>query len=67
MPLAMICMALIFICLIGYWKSESLLMVTVFAAIVGCLIYVPQFLASVRPWRSSPALPLAPPWACADL
>ena len=24
MPLAMICMALIFICLIGYWKSESL-------------------------------------------
>jgi OPA family phosphoglycerate-like MFS transporter len=39
MPLAMICMALIFVCLIGYWKSESLLMVTVFAAIVGCLIY----------------------------
>lgn len=43
MPLAMICMALIFVCLIGYWKSESLLMVTIFAAIVGCLIYVPQF------------------------
>ncbi|EKE9083210.1 phosphoglycerate transporter PgtP, partial [Escherichia coli] len=48
MPLAMICMALIFICLIGYWKSESLFMVTIFAAIVGCLIYVPQFLASVQ-------------------
>lgn len=48
MPLAMICMALIFVCLIGYWKSESLLMVTIFAAIVGCLIYVPQFLASVQ-------------------
>ncbi len=48
MPLAIICMTLIFICLIGYWKSESLLMVTVFAAIVGCLIYVPQFLASVQ-------------------
>ena len=30
MPLAIICMTLIFICLIGYWKSESLLMVTVF-------------------------------------
>ena len=29
MPLAMICMALIFICLIGYWKSESLFMVTI--------------------------------------
>lgn len=49
MPLAMICMALIFVCLIGYWKSESLLMVTIFAAIVGCLIYVPQFLARLAP------------------
>lgn len=48
MPLAMICMALIFVCLIGYWKSESQLMVVAFAAIVGCLIYVPQFLASVQ-------------------
>ncbi|WP_380179038.1 phosphoglycerate transporter PgtP [Kalamiella sp. sgz302252] len=48
MPLAIICMALIFICLIGYWQSESLLLVTVFAAVVGCLIYVPQFLASVQ-------------------
>lgn len=48
MPLAMICMALIFFCLIGYWKSDSLWGVTLFAAIVGCLIYVPQFLASVQ-------------------
>ncbi|EPF0317240.1 phosphoglycerate transporter PgtP [Enterobacter chuandaensis] len=48
MPLAMICMTLIFVCLIGYWKSESQLMVVAFAAIVGCLIYVPQFLASVQ-------------------
>lgn len=55
MPLAMICMALIFICLIGYWKSESLLMVTVFAAIVGCLIYVPQFLASVQTMEIVPS------------
>ncbi|MFD1801095.1 phosphoglycerate transporter PgtP [Mixta tenebrionis] len=55
MPLAMICMALIFICLIGYWKSESLLMVTIFAAIVGCLIYVPQFLASVQTMEIVPS------------
>jgi OPA family phosphoglycerate-like MFS transporter len=48
-------MALIFICLIGYWKSESLLMVTVFAAIVGCLIYVPQFLASVQTMEIVPS------------
>lgn len=55
MPLAMICMVLIFICLIGYWKSESLLMVTIFAAIVGCLIYVPQFLASVQTMEIVPS------------
>lgn len=51
----MICMALIFVCLIGYWKSESLLMVTIFAAIVGCLIYVPQFLASVQTMEIVPS------------
>lgn len=55
MPLAMISMALIFVCLIGYWKSESLLMVTIFAAIVGCLIYVPQFLASVQTMEIVPS------------
>lgn len=55
MPLAMICMVLIFICLFGYWKSESLLMVTIFAAIVGCLIYVPQFLASVQTMEIVPS------------
>lgn len=55
MPLAMICMALIFVCLIGYWKSESLLMVTIFAAIVGCLIYIPQFLASVQTMEIVPS------------
>lgn len=55
MPLAMICMGLIFICLIGYWKSESLLMVTISAAIVGCLIYVPQFLASVQTMEIVPS------------
>lgn len=56
MPLAMICMVMIFICLIGYWKSDSLLMVTIFAAIVGCLIYVPQFLASVQTMEIVPSV-----------
>ncbi|CNC95293.1 sn-glycerol-3-phosphate transporter [Yersinia frederiksenii] len=55
MPLAMICMAMIFICLIGYWQCDSLLMVTFFAAIVGCLIYVPQFLASVQTMEIVPS------------
>lgn len=55
MPLAMICMVMIFICLIGYWQCDSLLMVTFFAAIVGCLIYVPQFLASVQTMEIVPS------------
>nr|BFD32643.1 phosphoglycerate transporter PgtP [Pigmentibacter ruber] len=48
MPLAIICMSLILVCIIGYWQSESVHTVTIFASIVGCLIYVPQFLASVQ-------------------
>lgn len=48
MPLAMIAMGLIFFCIIGYWKSTSLHTVTFFAAITGCLIYIPQFLSSVQ-------------------
>jgi len=42
---------------IGYWQSESLLWVTFFAAIVGCLIYIPQFLASVQ------TMDIVPPFA----
>lgn len=55
MPLAIVSMMLIFICLFGYWKSDSLFMVTVSAACVGCLIYVPQFLASVQTMEIVPS------------
>ncbi|XKM12847.1 MFS transporter [Orbaceae bacterium ac157xtp] len=55
MPLAIICMFFIFICLFGYWQSDSLFMVTLSAAAVGCLIYVPQFLASVQTMEIVPS------------
>lgn len=55
MPPAIISMVLIFFCLIGYWKSTSLLTTTIFAAIVGCLIYIPQFLASVQTMEVVPS------------
>ncbi|NGE24093.1 MFS transporter, partial [Klebsiella pneumoniae] len=55
MPLAIVCMTLIFFCLIGYWQSQSLAVVTFFAAVVGCLIYVPQFLASVQTMEIVPS------------
>lgn len=57
MPPAIIAMGLIFFCLIGYWQSTSLLVTTIFAAIVGCLIYIPQFLASVQ------TMEVVPPFA----
>lgn len=55
MPPAIISMVLIFGCIIGYWQSDSLMMTTVFAAIVGCLIYIPQFLASVQTMEVVPS------------
>lgn len=48
MPLAIISLILISFCLVGYWTSTSVEWVTIFAATAGCLIYVPQFLASVH-------------------
>ncbi|MDM5152704.1 MFS transporter [Bacillus sp. DX1.1] len=57
MPPAIIAMTLIFICIIGYWQSTSLHWVTIFAAIIGCLIYIPQFLASVQ------TMEVVPPFA----
>lgn len=55
MPLAILAMTLIFFCIIGYWQSSSLFMVTFFAATVGCLIYIPQFLASVQTMEIVPS------------
>lgn len=57
MPPAIISMVLIFFCIIGYWQSTTLLWTTFFAAIVGCLIYIPQFLASVQ------TMEVVPPFA----
>ncbi|MFM1655390.1 phosphoglycerate transporter PgtP [Brevibacillus sp. B_LB10_24] len=55
MPPAIISMILIFFCIIGYWQSTSLFWTVIFAAIVGCLIYIPQFLASVQTMEVVPA------------
>ncbi len=55
MPPAIIAMTLIFFCIFGYWKSDSLPVITFFAAVVGCLIYIPQFLASVQTMEVVPS------------
>ena len=48
MPLAMVCMVIIFGALLVYWQAQSLLVTGIAVATIGCLIYVPQFLASVQ-------------------
>lgn len=55
MPPAIIAMVLIFFCIFGYWQSTSLTAITFFAAVVGCLIYIPQFLASVQTMEVVPS------------
>lgn len=55
MPPAIISMVLIFVCIIGYWQSTTLSTTIIFAAIVGCLIYIPQFLASVQTMEVVPS------------
>ena len=55
MPPAIGAMVIIFFCLIGYWESTSLVWVIVFASLSGCLIYVPQFLASVQTMEVVPS------------
>ncbi|OWY38084.1 MFS transporter [Xenophilus sp. AP218F] len=48
MPLAIVCMAIIFCALTVYWQADSLLVIGAAVSVIGCLIYVPQFLASVQ-------------------
>ena len=56
MPPAILSLLLISVCLIGYWNSDNVLAVTIFAASAGCLIYVPQFLASVHTMEVVPPI-----------
>ena len=55
MPLAMAAMAAILAALFFYWHGHSLLEVTVACGLIGCLIYVPQFLASVQTMEVVPS------------
>ncbi|KFI46835.1 MFS transporter, OPA family, phosphoglycerate transporter protein [Bifidobacterium bohemicum] len=57
MPPAIISLIVIVFCIIGYWTSESVIVVTVFAALAGCLVYIPQFLDSVQ------TMEVVPPFA----
>lgn len=55
MPLAIVCMTVILGALFFYWSGTSLLVVTAAAGLIGALIYVPQFLASVQTMEVVPS------------
>ena len=48
MPLAIMAMTGIFVAIFFYWYGTSIVVVGAAAAAIGCLIFVPQFLASVQ-------------------
>lgn len=55
MPPAIGAMVIIFFMIIGYFTSNNLYMVIFFAAMAECLVYIPQFLASVQTMEVVPA------------
>ncbi|MDK8264915.1 MFS transporter [Pseudomonas oryzihabitans] len=55
MPLAILCMTGIAGALVMYAESSSLFFVTFACGLIGCLIYVPQFLASVQTMEVVPS------------
>ena len=55
MPPAIIATAVVFVAIIGYFESTSIAAVTFFAALAGCFIYIPQFLASVQTMEVVPS------------
>ncbi|HBD8756558.1 TPA: MFS transporter [Campylobacter jejuni] len=55
MPPAIGAMVIIFFMIIGYFTSNNLYMVIFFAAMAGCLVYIPQFLASMQTMEVVPA------------
>ena len=57
MPIAMVCMLIILGALFVYWDSTSIVVITAAAGLIGALIYVPQFLASVT------TMEVVPPFA----
>lgn len=55
MPPAILAVSIIFFMIIGYFTSDNIYYTIFFAAAAGCLIYVPQFLASVQTMEVVPA------------
>ncbi|MCS4534357.1 MFS transporter [Neisseria montereyensis] len=58
MYLPMICLIVVFFCIFGYMSSSSVLAITIFSTIVGCLIYIPQSMVAVQAMEVIPSFAL---------
>nr|WP_304099838.1 MFS transporter [Mitsuokella multacida] len=58
MLLPFMCLIVVFGCVFGYMQSDSVLAITVFATITGCLIYIPQSMVAVQAMEVIPSFAL---------
>lgn len=58
MMLPFICLAIVFICVLGYMQSTNVILITLFATITGCLIYIPQSMVAVQAMEVIPSFAL---------
>ncbi|MCG9399756.1 MFS transporter [Escherichia coli] len=58
MKLPIFCFIIIALSVIGYTHSDTILMVTIFASIIGCLVYIPQSMTGVQAMETIPSFAL---------
>lgn len=58
MLLPIMCLVVIFACVLGYMNSDSILWATIFATITGCLVYIPQSMIPVQAMEVIPTFAL---------
>lgn len=58
MMLPLICLTVVFVCVLGYMQSTNVFLITLFATITGCLIYIPQSMVAVQAMEVIPSFAL---------
>ena len=58
MLLPMSCLVVVLLCVFGYMTSNSVVAITLFATITGCLIYIPQSMVAVQAMEVIPSFAL---------
>lgn len=67
MLLPMSCLVVVLLCVFGYMTSNSVVAITLFATITGCLIYIPQSMVAVQAMEVIPSFALGSAVGLRDL